>query len=222
MLIRRKRQLGCDFMTAIWKTAGLGLLAAAMLSGCVPSAQLMTLGQPDTKLTARDREMLALAPQEEWQIPIDRQEVSDPTGQAPGTIVIQTGSKDLYYVLPGHKAMKYKVAVGSEAYGWTGHARVGRTAEWPQWMPTASIMQRWPEFRAYIAHGPLAGAYDNPLGARALYLYQGNSDTLYRIHGTNEPSEIGQAVSSGCIRMRDLDVIDLYNRVHVGTPVIVE
>ena len=93
--------------------------------------------------------------------------------------------------------------------------------EWPTWMPTASIMERWPAFQAYIAHGPLQGQWDNPLGARALYLYQGNHDTLYRIHGTNEPSEIGQAVSSGCIRMRDMDAIDLYNRVHVGTPVLV-
>jgi lipoprotein-anchoring transpeptidase ErfK/SrfK len=83
-------------------------------------------------------------------------------------------------------------------------------------------MDRWPEFKVYLKHGPLAGAYDNPLGARALYLYQGPRDTLYRIHGTNEPEEIGQAVSSGCIRMRDLDVIDLYGRVHVGTPVVVK
>jgi lipoprotein-anchoring transpeptidase ErfK/SrfK len=200
----------------------LGGLAVALLSGCAPTGAMMTLGQPDTKLTERDRQMLALAPAEEWQIPIVRQEIVDPTGEAPGTIVIDTPARNLYFVLPGHRAMMYKVAVGTEAYGWTGRARIGRTAEWPQWMPTADIMERWPEFKAYIAHGPLAGAYDNPLSARALYLYQGNRDTLYRIHGTNEPSEIGQAVSSGCIRMRDLDVIDLYNRVHVGTPVIVK
>jgi lipoprotein-anchoring transpeptidase ErfK/SrfK len=209
-------------MFAELRSLCLGGLVISTLSGCMPSSEVMTLGQPDTKLTERDKQMLALAPQEEWQIPIDRQQVADPTGQAPGTIVINTTERNLYFVLPNHQAMKYRVATGSEAYGWTGHARVGRTAEGPQWMPTASIMQRWPEFRAYIAHGPLAGAYDNPLSARALYLYQGNTDTLYRIHGTNEPSEIGQAVSSGCIRMRDLDVIDLFNRVHVGTPVIVE
>ncbi len=199
-----------------------GGLMVGLLSGCAPNGQIVGFGQPDTKLTERDKQMLALAPAEEWQIPIDRQKVTDPTGEAPGTIVIQSKSKDLYFVLPNHEAMKYKVAVGREAFGWTGRARVGRTAEWPQWMPTADIMQRWPEFKAYIAHGPLAGAYDNPLGARALYLYNGDRDTLYRIHGTNEPSEIGQAVSSGCIRMRDLDVIDLYGRAHVGTPVIVE
>ena len=202
--------------------AALAAFAALALGGCVPTGTLMTLGQPATKLTERDRQMLALAPQEEWQIPIVREQIADPTGEAPGTIVIDTTVKNLYFVLPNHQAMSYKVAVGAEAYGWTGRARIGRTAEWPQWMPTADIMARWPEFKAYIAHGPLAGAYDNPLSARALYLYKGDRDSLYRIHGTNEPSEIGQAVSSGCIRMRDLDVIDLYNRVKVGTPVIVK
>jgi lipoprotein-anchoring transpeptidase ErfK/SrfK len=197
------------------------LLAAIAVSGCTPVGTAMLMS-PDTKLTPRDKQMLALAPPEEWSIPIVRRRVSDPTGEAPGTIVIDTTAKNLYYVLPGHEAIQYKVATGAESYGWTGRATVGHMAEWPQWMPTYSIMSRWPEFKVYLQHGPLAGAYDNPLGARALYLYQGNHDTLYRIHGTNEPSEIGQAVSSGCIRMRDLDVIDLYSHVHVGTPVVVK
>ena len=194
-------------------------MASALLAGCqsvVPGSYV-----PDPKLSARDQQMMALAPSSESSIPIYRVEIGDPTGQSPGTIVIDTSAKNLYFVLPGKKAIQYRVATGAEAYGWTGEARVGRMTEWPTWMPTASIMERWPEFKAYIAHGPLAGAYDNPLGARALYLYQGNQDTLYRIHGTNEPDEIGQSVSSGCIRMRDLDVIDLYNRVKVGTKVVV-
>jgi lipoprotein-anchoring transpeptidase ErfK/SrfK len=196
------------------------LLAGALLSGC----QTTLIGQsvPDPKLSARDAEMMALAPPDEARIPIPRYQISDPTGEAPGTIVIDTSARNLYYVLPGKQAIVYRVATGAEAYGWTGEATVGRMAEWPTWMPTASIMERWPEFQAYRAHGPLAGAYDNPLGARALYLYQGNHDTLYRIHGTNEPSEIGQSVSSGCIRMRDLDVIDLYKRVRLGTRVVVK
>jgi lipoprotein-anchoring transpeptidase ErfK/SrfK len=196
------------------------LLSGALLGGCQNT--IVGANVPDPKLSARDQEMMALAPADEARIPIARYQVSDPTGQAPGTIVIDTSARNLYFVLPNKQAIKYRVATGAEAYGWTGKATVGHMAEWPTWMPTASIMERWPEFRAYIAHGPLAGAYDNPLGARALYLYQGNRDTLYRIHGTNEPSEIGQNVSSGCIRMRDLDVIDLYKRVHIGTPVIVE
>jgi lipoprotein-anchoring transpeptidase ErfK/SrfK len=196
------------------------LTAGAMLSGCSPiDTQTAAV---ETHLTPRDKAMMALAPPEEWSIPIVRNRIADPTGEAPGTIVVDTNQHNLYYVLPGKQAIQYKVATGAEAYGWTGRATVGHMTEWPQWMPTSSIMQRWPEFKVYLKHGPLAGAYDNPLGARALYLYQGSRDTLYRIHGTNEPDEIGQAVSSGCIRMRDLDVIDLYSRVHVGTPVVVK
>ena len=197
------------------------LLSGALLAGC-QSTMVGGAYVPDPKLSARDQQMMALAPAEEARIPIERYQIADPTGEAPGTIVIDTSARNLYYVLPGRQAIKYRVATGAEAYGWTGQATIGHMAEWPTWMPTASIMQRWPEFQAYIAHGPLAGAYDNPLGARALYLYQGNHDTLYRIHGTNEPSEIGQSVSSGCIRMRDLDVIDLYKRVHIGTRVVVK
>jgi len=206
-------------MTAKKFLIGLAFLAGVGLSGCSPV--VMVGGVPDPQLTARDKAMMALATSEEWSLPTWRAKVADPTGEAPGTIVVDTEAKRLYYVLPGHEAIQYRVATGAESYGWTGRATVGRKVEWPQWMPTASIMERWPEFRAYIAHGPLAGAYDNPLGARALYLYQGNRDTLYRIHGTNEPDEIGLSVSSGCIRMRDLDVIDLYNRVKIGTKVVV-
>ena len=124
-------------------------------------------------------------------------------------------------MLPHGEAIQYRIASGAEYMGWTGRATVGAMKEWPTWMPTASIMERWPQFQVYKQHGPLEGRWDNPLGARALYLYQGNHDTLIRVHGTNEPSEIGGHVSSGCIRMRDMDVIDLYSRVHVGTPVMV-
>jgi len=204
---------------------GVALSAAFALSACAPEQQIVGMRAnfaASTKLTERDKMMLAKADPQEWSIPITRREVADPTGEAPGTIVIYNSQKKLYLVEPNHKAMEYPVAVGAEAFGWTGRATVGHMTEWPQWMPTASIMSRWPEFKAYIAHGPLEGRYDNPLGARALYLYQGNHDTLYRIHGTNEPEEIGQAVSSGCIRMRDLDVIDLYNRVKIGTQVVVK
>ena len=206
----------------------LAVAAAAVVSftlaGCSPQQQFVSLKagiSGETKLTDRDKKMLAKADADEWSIPLVSRVVSDPTGEAPGTIVIYNSQKKLYFVMPGHKAKEYPVAVGAEAFGWTGRASVGHMTEWPTWMPTASIMSRWPEFKAYIKHGPLEGRWDNPLGARALYLYQGSRDTLYRIHGTNEPSEIGQAVSSGCIRMRDLDVIDLYNRVRVGTQVIV-
>jgi lipoprotein-anchoring transpeptidase ErfK/SrfK len=197
------------------------ILTGALLGGC-QSTIVGGASVPDPTLSARDKQMMALAPAEEFKIPIDRVQVPDPTGEPSGTIVIDTSTRHLYFVLPNKQAIRYRVATGAEAYGWTGRATIGQMTEWPTWMPTAAIMQRWPEFRAYIAHGPLAGAYDNPLGARALYLYQGSRDTLYRIHGTNEPSEIGQSVSSGCIRMRDLDVIDLYKRVRIGTQVVVK
>ena len=115
------------------------------------------------------------------------------------------------------------IATGAEAYGWTGRAEVGAMKEWPTWMPTASIMERWPEFKAYIAHGPLEGPLGQSARARARSTsIRATTTRSIRIHGTNEPSEIGQAVSSGCIRMRDMDVIDLYSRVHVGTPVVVK
>jgi lipoprotein-anchoring transpeptidase ErfK/SrfK len=208
----------------VWaiSAAALGALA---LAGCAPQEQMVgvsaKLSGHGGKLTERDKKMFALAEADEWSIPLSSHETSDPTGEPAGTITIYNSQKRLYLSLGNHRAMEYPVAVGAEAFGWTGRATVGHMQEWPQWMPTSSIMSRWPEFKVYIKHGPLEGRWDNPLGARALYLYQGNKDTLYRIHGTNEPSEIGQAVSSGCIRMRDLDVIDLYNRVKVGTPVIV-
>ena len=182
------------------------VLAVGALTGCMPVLQS---GLPDPKLTERDKQMMARAESDEWRIPDVRNKVRYSTHETPGTIVVDTGSRHLYYVLPRGEAIEYRIATGAEAYGWTGRALVGQMKEWPTWMPTASIMERWPQFKVYLKHGPLEGRWDNPLGARALYLFQGNRDTLYRIHGTNEPAEIGQAVSSGCIRMRNFDVIDL-------------
>ena len=137
-------------------------------------------------------------------------------GYRPGTIVVNTPSRFLYYVLPGGKAIRYGVTVGEEALAWSGVATVGRTAEWPDWIPTAEIQARLGPYPKRVAGGPA-----NPLGARALYLYEGNKDTLYRIHGTNQPEYIGQAISSGCIRMTNEDVIDLANRVKLGAIVVV-
>ena len=122
----------------------------------------------------------------------------------------------LYYVLPGGKAIRYGVTVGEEALAWSGVATVGRMAEWPDWIPTAEIQARLGPYPKRVAGGPA-----NPLGARALYLYEGNKDTLYRIHGTNQPEYIGHAISSGCIRMTNEDVIDLVDRVKPGAIVVV-
>jgi lipoprotein-anchoring transpeptidase ErfK/SrfK len=201
--------------------ARLLLLAIALAAGgCVPAAVLQS-GLPDPKLTERDKVMFAKADADEWRIPDIRNKVKYSTSETPGTIVVDTRTRHLYYVMARGEAIEYRIATGAEAYGWTGRATVGQMKEWPTWMPTATIMEQWPQFQVYRKHGPLQGQWDNPLGARALYLFQGNKDTLYRIHGTNEPNEIGQAVSSGCIRLRNMDAIDLYNRVRIGTPVLV-
>lgn len=137
----------------------------------------------------------------------------------PGTIVIDTASKYLYLVLEGGKAMRYGIGVGRQGFSWAGTATIQRKAKWPTWTPPPAMVAR-DEFAAKWAGGMPDGP-TNPLGARALYLYQGNRDTLYRIHGTIAPSSIGKAVSSGCIRMLNADVADLYDRVPVGTEVVV-
>jgi lipoprotein-anchoring transpeptidase ErfK/SrfK len=141
------------------------------------------------------------------------------TAEKPGTIVISTRKRRLFYVLPDGTAISYGVGVGRSGFTWRGVATVGRKSEWPRWIPPAEMVAR-DRFAAKYADG-MEGGPNNPLGARALYLYAGNRDTLYRIHGTREPWTIGHAVSSGCIRMLNKEVIDLYNRVHIGTKVIV-
>ena len=136
--------------------------------------------------------------------------------EAPGTIVVDPDARYLYYVLDKGKAIRYGVTVGEEALVFSGVAKVGRKEEWPSWTPTADIKKRLGNIPDFVGPGP-----HNPLGARGLYLFTGNQDTLYRIHGTNQPEYIGSAISSGCIRMTNEDVIDLYNRVKIGTPVVV-
>ena len=139
--------------------------------------------------------------------------------EEPGTIIISTRKRRLFYVLPDGMAISYGVGVGRFGFTWRGVAQVGRKAEWPTWHPPAEMVERDP-FAAKYANG-MTGGPDNPLGARALYLYAGSRDTLYRIHGTREPWTIGHAVSSGCIRMLNDEVIDLYRRVKIGAKVIV-
>lgn len=190
---------------------GAVIVGAALLSGCGNFR-----GVPNPEVSARDAEYMAQIPKGLDEPIYERWQVKDPTGEAPGTIVVDTKERMLYFVQPDGTAIRYGVAVGDEAYGWTGTATMARKAEWPAWNPPAEMKKRWPHVRA------AQGGPDNPLGARALYLYEGNKDTLYRIHGTNEPEKIGQAVSSGCIRMRNIDVIDLYNRAEVGGKIIVK
>jgi len=143
---------------------------------------------------------------------LQRQVVDYPTREAPGTIVIDTGHTYLYYVLGNGQAMRYGIGVGREGFTWSGVQTVARKAEWPDWHPPAEMIGRQPYLPRFMAGGP-----GNPLGARAMYL----GDSMYRIHGTNDPTTIGKRVSSGCIRLTNADVEDLYSRVTVGTKVVV-
>jgi len=145
-----------------------------------------------------------------------RQIVSDPTGQPAGSITVDTRVRRLYLSLGGGQAMAYGIGVGRRGFEWRGVAHVGRKASWPGWTPPPEMLKRRPDLPRHMN-----GGIDNPLGARALYLYRGGKDTMFRIHGTNEPDTIGQAVSSGCIRMMNADVVDLYQRVGTGTRVVV-
>lgn len=143
---------------------------------------------------------------------IKKEVVSYSTNHKPGTIVIETGERRLYLVLEDGKAMKYGIGVGRDGFTWSGTHRITRKAEWPGWTPPPAMRKRVPDLPAYMPGGP-----DNPLGARALYI----GSTLYRVHGTSEPWSIGQAVSSGCIRLTNDDVTDLYERVKVGALIVV-
>jgi lipoprotein-anchoring transpeptidase ErfK/SrfK len=141
-----------------------------------------------------------------------RETVTYTGSHAPGTVVISTSERRLYYVLAGGKALRYAVGVGREGFQWSGVEKISNKQEWPDWRPPEDMLRRRPDLPRYMAGGP-----GNPLGARALYL----GASIYRIHGSNEPETIGRAVSSGCIRMHNDDVVDLYNRVKVGTQVVV-
>jgi lipoprotein-anchoring transpeptidase ErfK/SrfK len=143
---------------------------------------------------------------------VPRQQVAYQSSASPGTIIVDTKNRYLYFVLGNNQAMRYSIAVGMEGYGFHGTSTVSAKREWPDWNPTPGELKRFPDLPTHMAGGP-----DNPLGARALYL----GSTLFRIHGTNEPWKIGAAVSSGCIRMANDDAIDLYDRAKIGATVIV-
>ena len=132
--------------------------------------------------------------------------------QTPGTVIVNTSERRLYFVLPGRQAIRYGVGVGRPGFEWVGVEHIASKREWPDWTPPSQMIERRPDLPRHMA-----GGIDNPLGARAMYL----SGTLYRIHGSNEPDTIGQAVSSGCIRMTNDDVVDLYDRAKIGATVIV-
>jgi lipoprotein-anchoring transpeptidase ErfK/SrfK len=187
----------------------IGALAFAAPASATPLFPLVTTQPaPMVQATPEDNQDSTA----ELPARLRRQIVSYPTREAPGTVIIDTPNTYLYYVLGGGQAIRYGIGVGREGFTWSGVQSVTKKAEWPDWTPPAEMIARQPYLPRYMAGGP-----GNPLGARAMYL----GGTVYRIHGTNAPATIGTHVSSGCIRLTNADVSDLYSRVNVGTRVIV-
>lgn len=216
-------------MNGMSRRSFLVAASASALAGCAPQ-QREPLVASGPYIPPEYYAVYGPRPDEQFPLPatdltgVDprflRQEVDFPASQPVGSIVVDPGERYLYYVQSRGRAMRYGVGVGRAGYQFRGSAYVGRKASWPRWTPTANMIADNPE-----KNGPWAGGMepglDNPLGARALYLYSGGRDTMYRIHGTNEPSSIGENVSSGCVRMFNQDVIDLHDRVPIGTQVVV-
>ncbi len=194
-------------MTTLFKSfllAGLGAVACAAAAKADPAAaSLASFAIPNSSYGR------SVSPD---YVAIPREIVSYSGNHAPGTIVVVSAERRLYLVLEGGKAMRYGVGVGRPGFGWTGTHTITMKQEWPDWRPPAAMLKRRPDLPRFMK-----GGEDNPLGARAMYL----GSSIYRIHGSNEPESIGHAVSSGCIRMLNEDVVDLYNRVKVGTRVVV-
>ena len=198
-------------------TAALCAAFAAIFAGTASTQSLSympidrdnaVLGQPLTQT----EEPSGIAGGDELPAPLQRQVVSSPGNEPAGTVIIDTAHTVLYLTLGGGRALRYGIGVGREGFTWSGVETISRKSEWPDWIPPAEMIARQPYLPRWVGGGP-----GNPLGARALYL----GNTAYRIHGTNDPRSIGKHVSSGCIRLRDADVIDLYDRVGIGTKVIV-
>lgn len=195
---------------------GLLLGMSALLAGCstnAPSHVANYAAVPDEKFPLKAMPLDKIKPE------LRRQEVAYEGPHKAGTVVVDTPARRLYYVLGEGRAMRYGVGVGREGLAFAGNAYVGRKADWPRWTPTQNMMRREERYRKLA--GGMEGGPWNPLGARAMYLYRGGNDTHFRIHGTNQPESIGLAMSSGCVRMLNHDVIDLYERVKVGDRVVV-
>jgi lipoprotein-anchoring transpeptidase ErfK/SrfK len=177
------------------------------------SLQLMALSAGAKQVKINENETLEVDPR------FRKTQISFQTQEAAGTIIVDPHSKYLYFVIGEEQAIRYGIGVGRRGFEWTGEAVIRHKAKWPRWTPPKRMIKR-DEFAAKWANG-MPGGLTNPLGARALYLFQGDVDTLYRIHGTNQPQSIGTATSSGCIRMINVDAIDLYERVKIGAKVVV-
>jgi lipoprotein-anchoring transpeptidase ErfK/SrfK len=216
--------------------AGLG--AAFLIAGCASTPETASAPQPALALAPPGIDpsyALMYGPMPFERFPIAavdlttinpaflRRDVDYPTAEAPGTIIIDPAAHYLYHLQPGGRATRYGVGVGKEGFAWSGTATINSKQEWPDWYPPSEMIARRPDIQPQLVQLQsgmgVPGGPRNPIGARGLYLWQNNKDTLYRIHGTNEPHTIGQSVSSGCIRMINQDVIHLYERVPIGTEV---
>jgi lipoprotein-anchoring transpeptidase ErfK/SrfK len=185
------------------------IVALTALSIYAAPAQAAAL-QP-TAVAAKSRPKLpAMGPSFRKQVRLD-------TNEPVGTVIIHKDANTLYLVLAPGKALQYRISVGREGFQWTGIVKVGAKQEWPEWRPPADMRTRQPELPEMVPSGPY-----NPLGARAIYLHRGGADSLYRIHGTNDPDGVGFDGTSGCFRLTNTDIVDLYERVKIGARVVVE
>lgn len=184
------------------------------LAGCNTTGNYVSALAPTSEEFPVPRVNMARIPRK-----FHRQRVQYETNKRPGSVIVDVDERFLHFVEPEGTAIRYGIGVGREGFAWKGTASIGRKAKWPTWTPPPAMIRRQPELAIY--RGGMPGGNDNPLGARALYLYRGGRDTLYRLHGTNEPWSIGQAMSSGCVRMLNHDAIDLYERCKIGSRVYV-
>ncbi len=213
--------------------AGAVGAGAAALAGCTTiSEQEAAAPVTPTVDTSIYASMYGAMPNETFPLPaipyqrIDkrfyRQAVANPTGERPGTLVVDTANFFLYLTTESGQAIRYGVGLGRQGFEWSGRGVIQYKRQWPRWTPPDEMVARQPELQPYsIANGGMDPGLNNPLGARALYIFQNGEDTIYRIHGSPEWWTIGKAVSSGCVRMMNQDIIDLYNRVTDKTPIVV-
>lgn len=200
-------------MKTISRIMAFAMLAGGLMAGGVASAQEPGLAR-NSRAEPTYNSKRVVPPE------FKRKLIRLETDEVPGTIIIDTNNKFLYLVEPGGRAIRYGVGVGKEGFGWSGIVKVGRKQEWPDWTPPPEMRAR-EAAKGHILPVHMKGGEDNPLGARAMYLYRKGRDTAFRIHGTNQPWSIGLNLSSGCIRMMNKDVTDLYDRVAIGAKVIV-
>jgi lipoprotein-anchoring transpeptidase ErfK/SrfK len=209
--------------------AGAASLTSLLLAGCATSGSTRLVDDPTGAVPPDVLAMYAALPDERFPIPrarielvpaqFRRQWVDDPTGERPGTLVVDTSNRFLYLVQENGKALRYGVGIGRDGFAWSGRGVIQYKKEWPTWTPPSEMIARQPELEPY--RNGMPPSIDNPLGARALYIFKDGRDTIYRLHGATDERTIGQAISSGCVRLLNQDIIDLYPRVPSGSPIVV-